>query len=113
MPIVYISVGIMVVLAVLFGVVLALASKRFAVHMDPRAEQVHAVLPHIDCGICVKESKQSGAVELVDNLPVIDYSKWTEPEQRACLEKCPMSTYWRQEELAEAVAPLVEQATRS
>lgn len=52
MVLVYVSIGVMVVLGLAFGAVLALASKRFAVHMDPRAEQVYDVLPHIDCGAC-------------------------------------------------------------
>lgn len=63
----------------------------------------------IACGICVKQSKESGAVQLVENLPVIDYDKWTDAEQAACMEKCPMHCYWRQAS-AEEVVPEREEA---
>lgn len=39
-------------LGLLFGVVLAFASQKFAVEVDPRAEEVAAVLPGANCGAC-------------------------------------------------------------
>jgi len=39
-------------LAVFFGVVLAYASKKFAVETDPKIDEVRAVLPGANCGAC-------------------------------------------------------------
>jgi electron transport complex protein RnfB len=35
-----------------FAVVLLIASERLKVTVDPKIEQVHKVLPHLDCGAC-------------------------------------------------------------
>ncbi|MFA4983698.1 MAG: RnfABCDGE type electron transport complex subunit B [Candidatus Omnitrophota bacterium] len=40
------------VLGLFFGVGLAIASKRLAVHVDPRLEQIHGLLPGSNCGAC-------------------------------------------------------------
>jgi electron transport complex protein RnfB len=42
----------MVVLGLLFGIFLALASRIFAVHVDPRIEQIMNALPGANCGGC-------------------------------------------------------------
>ncbi|MBN2584569.1 MAG: RnfABCDGE type electron transport complex subunit B [Planctomycetes bacterium] len=39
-------------LAVLFGVGLAVASRVFRVHSDPRTEQIEGILPSANCGAC-------------------------------------------------------------
>lgn len=39
-------------LGLVFGVGLALASKRFAVQVDPRLEKIHGLLPGANCGAC-------------------------------------------------------------
>jgi Na+-translocating ferredoxin:NAD+ oxidoreductase RNF subunit RnfB len=39
-------------LGLIFGVGLALASKRFAVQVDPRLEKIHGLLPGSNCGAC-------------------------------------------------------------
>lgn len=39
-------------LGLLFGVGLALASKRLAVQVDPRLEKIHGLLPGANCGAC-------------------------------------------------------------
>ena len=39
-------------LGVVFGVGLAIASKRFAVQVDPRLDKVHGLLPGSNCGAC-------------------------------------------------------------
>jgi len=44
----------------------------------------------IKCRLCVKATT-SGAVTWGDNLPKIDYEKWTDPA--AAVEKCPMQTF--------------------
>ncbi|MDD4980621.1 MAG: RnfABCDGE type electron transport complex subunit B [Candidatus Omnitrophica bacterium] len=40
------------VLGLLFGVGLALASKKLAVHVDARLEKIHGLLPGSNCGAC-------------------------------------------------------------
>jgi Na+-translocating ferredoxin:NAD+ oxidoreductase RNF subunit RnfB len=40
------------ILGVIFGVGLAIASKAFAVKMDPRLEKIHGLLPGANCGAC-------------------------------------------------------------
>lgn len=44
--------GLMLGLGGLFAVVLLIASVKLKVETDPKVEQVHAVLPKIDCGTC-------------------------------------------------------------
>lgn len=39
-------------LGLIFGIGLAIASKRFAVHVDPRLEKIHGLLPGSNCGAC-------------------------------------------------------------
>ena len=39
-------------LGVVFGVGLAIASKRFAIQLDPRLDKVHGLLPGSNCGAC-------------------------------------------------------------
>jgi len=39
-------------LGLVFGVGLALASKRFAVQVDPRLDKIHGLLPGSNCGAC-------------------------------------------------------------
>lgn len=43
---------LMLGLATVFAVVLLIASIKLRVQTDPKVEQVHAVLPNIDCGAC-------------------------------------------------------------
>ncbi len=40
------------VLGAIFGVGLAIASKKFAVQVDPRLEKIHGLLPGSNCGAC-------------------------------------------------------------
>jgi Na+-translocating ferredoxin:NAD+ oxidoreductase RNF subunit RnfB len=40
------------VLGVVFGAILAFASKVFAVEKDPREEEIAAILPGANCGGC-------------------------------------------------------------
>lgn len=46
------AVVILAALAVIFGVGLALASRAFAVRVDPRVEALEGALPGINCGAC-------------------------------------------------------------
>jgi Na+-translocating ferredoxin:NAD+ oxidoreductase RNF subunit RnfB len=40
------------VLGLIFGIGLAIASKKFAVDVDPRLEKIHGLLPGSNCGVC-------------------------------------------------------------
>lgn len=46
------AVIVLAALALLFGVGLAVASKAFHVHVDPRIEEIEGALPGINCGAC-------------------------------------------------------------
>ncbi|MCU0650914.1 MAG: RnfABCDGE type electron transport complex subunit B [Candidatus Omnitrophica bacterium] len=66
------------VLGLIFGVGLAVASKKFAVKMDPRLEKIHGLLPGANCGACggagcfgFAESVLSGKLP-VDSCRVVD-----------------------------------------
>ncbi len=39
-------------LGLIFGIGLAFASKKFEVHVDPRLEKIHGLLPGANCGAC-------------------------------------------------------------
>jgi len=39
-------------LGLVFGIGLAMASKKFAIHVDPRLEKIHGLLPGSNCGAC-------------------------------------------------------------
>lgn len=54
-------------LSLLFSIVLLVASIKFKVTMDPKVEQVHKVLPHIDCGACGFAGCASYAKAVVEN----------------------------------------------
>jgi len=43
---------IMLGLGLAFAVVLLIANERLKVATDPQVEQIHAVLPHVECGAC-------------------------------------------------------------
>ena len=46
------SVLVLGILGLIFGAVLAYASKKFAVEVDPRVEAILEVLPGANCGGC-------------------------------------------------------------
>lgn len=46
------AIGMLAGLGLLFGAGLAFASKKFAVDVDPRVEELLAILPSADCGAC-------------------------------------------------------------
>jgi len=43
---------IMFTLAVVFAIALLIASEKLKVTVDPKVDQVHQILPHLDCGAC-------------------------------------------------------------
>lgn len=54
-------------LGAFFGIVLALAAKKFAVQIDPRVEQVKDVLAHAHCGACGYAGCEQYAEAVVKN----------------------------------------------
>ncbi len=48
----FIAVGAIAALGLVFGIILAVASKLFAVKSDPLVEEVRAALPGANCGAC-------------------------------------------------------------
>ena len=52
-------------LALLFGIILAIASKVFQVHVDPRVEQVESLLPGANCGACGLAGCSAAAEKIV------------------------------------------------
>ncbi len=49
---IYLALGVLGVLGVLFGIALALVAARFVVKVDPKVEQVRETLPGANCGAC-------------------------------------------------------------
>lgn len=47
-----IAAGVLGIMGVVFGILLAYASKKFAVEVDPRIPEVREVLPGANCGAC-------------------------------------------------------------
>ena len=50
--IVVIAVAVLGVIALIFGCILGVASKKFAVEVDPRQEAITECLPGANCGGC-------------------------------------------------------------
>ncbi len=73
MTVVIIAIIILGILGVLFGIGLAVASKVFAVEIDPRVEKITEALPGANCGACgnpgcsgFAEAVVSGKCEITD-----------------------------------------------
>jgi Na+-translocating ferredoxin:NAD+ oxidoreductase RNF subunit RnfB len=62
-------------LGLIFGMGLAIASKKFAVQTDPRLEQITALLPNVNCGACGKPGCSGFAEELLAGTANIDACK--------------------------------------
>ncbi len=54
-----------------FAIVLLIASEKLKVKIDPKIEQVHAVLPHLDCGACGFAGCSQYAKALLENSQLI------------------------------------------
>ena len=54
-----------------FAVVLLIASEKLAVKVDPKIEQIHDALPHIDCGACGFAGCASYAKAVLENPELI------------------------------------------
>jgi len=62
---------IMAGLAVVFALILLIASIKLKVELDPKVEQVHKALPNIDCGACGYAGCASYARAVVENPELI------------------------------------------
>jgi len=82
---VYLCIAVMALLGAAFGFVLAAASKRFAVQMHPRAEQVYDVLPQIDCGACGHAGCRDYAEKVAEGLLPVDLCVPAGPETAAAV----------------------------
>lgn len=49
---IWIAVGALTLLGLVFGAILGYASRRFAVEYDPVVEKIDAILPQSQCGQC-------------------------------------------------------------
>ena len=54
-----------------FALVLLIASEKLKVEVDPKIEQIHEVLPHLDCGACGFAGCQQYAKALIDDTELI------------------------------------------
>lgn len=52
MSAIWIAIGVLSILSLIFGVVLGFAARRFKVEGDPLTEQIDALLPQSQCGQC-------------------------------------------------------------
>ena len=52
MTIIYVSIISLGVLGVIYGLILAFASKKFHVDINPKIEAIDNILPHANCGAC-------------------------------------------------------------
>ena len=62
-------------LGLIFGIGLAIASKRFAIQVDPRLAQISALLPGANCGACGKAGCAGFAEDLLAGKASIDACK--------------------------------------
>ncbi len=46
------AIAVLAILGIVFGLGLAVASRFFVVHLDPKVEAVNAALPQVNCGAC-------------------------------------------------------------
>ena len=61
----------MLVLAVIFAIALLIASEKLKVVVDPKVEQVHKILPHLDCGACGFPGCSQYAKAVIENPELI------------------------------------------
>jgi electron transport complex protein RnfB len=61
----------MLVLAVIFAIALLIASEKLKVTVDPKIDQVHQILPHLDCGACGFPGCSQYAKAVIDNPELI------------------------------------------
>lgn len=77
-----IVVAIMLVVAIVFGFLIMVVSKKFAVEVDEREEQINGCLAGANCGGCGRAGCQAMAKALVDGTGAIDDCPVTGKDQK-------------------------------
>lgn len=77
----------MIVLGGILGAILAYASKKFAVEVDSRVEDVRALLPGYNCGACGTPGCDAMAQMLVDGEIVVERCRPSKPDQREAINQ--------------------------
>ncbi len=85
-------------LGVVFGIGLAVASKKLAVQVDPRLERIHGLLPGSNCGACGGAGCFGFAEDVLSGKRSID--------------ACRVSSYVIKEQIAQLLGKTIEQKTR-
>lgn len=85
-------------LGLLFGVGLAVASKRFAVQIDPRLEKIQGLLPGSNCGACGGAGCFGFAEDILSGKRSVD--------------ACRVSAYAVKERIAELLGQKIEEKTK-
>ena len=89
MTTVMIAVVVLAVLGAIFGLVLAIASKVFAVEVDPREEAILGCLPGANCGGCGYPGCSGYASAVVKGVAPPAPRRW--PPRSARLWACPLA----------------------
>ncbi len=74
-------------LGVIFGAGLAVASKKFAVQIDPRIEKIHGLLPGANCGACGGAGCFGFAESLVEGKVPVDACRVSSDDNRHAIAK--------------------------
>jgi len=74
-------------LGLLFGIGLAIASKKFEVQIDPRLEKIHSLLPGSNCGSCGGAGCFGFAEEILSGKRMIDECRIAKDEQKEEIAK--------------------------
>jgi electron transport complex protein RnfB len=69
-------------LGLIFGIGLAIASKKFAVQIDPRLEKIHSLLPGSTCGSCGGAGCFGFAEQILSGKRMIDECRVAKDEQK-------------------------------
>jgi Na+-translocating ferredoxin:NAD+ oxidoreductase RNF subunit RnfB len=81
-----IELAVMLAITFALGVSLAIASKRFAVREDPKAEEVFEALPHANCGACGFPGCMAFAKAVVDDTSQVGHCRVGGPRMVERLE---------------------------
>lgn len=82
-----IAILILGVLGLLFGIGLAVASKKFCVKVDPRLEKIYALMPGANCGACGKAGCMGLVEAMITGEAMPDKCALLKPEQREAVAK--------------------------
>ncbi|MBW9212149.1 MULTISPECIES: (Fe-S)-binding protein [Terrabacteria group] len=77
----------MIVLGALIGVILSFASKKFAVEVDTRVEDVRALLPGLNCGACGTPGCDAMAQMLVNGEIDVSRCRPSNPTQKEAIKQ--------------------------